>query len=122
MTLHIRRAVAALFVALSSGWLAAQSDNVAGKWDLSVKAPHGEVRMGLDLKQDGTAVSGMLVNFRGKDLAVRGQYSDGSLTLSTADDEIALSAKVREDGSLAGYLSTAMGDLTWTATRAKAAQ
>ena len=98
---------------------AAQPPNVAGKWDLTVKSPHGDVAMGLDLTVKGEAVTGTLLNFRGQDLPVKGTYANGELNVATSDDEIAISGKAAGDGSLRGMLSTAQGDLTWTAARPK---
>ncbi len=122
MIVCTRRALAALALTLFTSALAAQSPSVAGKWDLVVKSPHGDIAMGLDLKQGGETVTGTLLNFRGQDLPVKGEYAGGELALATPDDGIALSAKFKSDGSLAGYLSTGMGDLTWTGTRAKASR
>jgi hypothetical protein len=122
MIVYTRRALAVLALALFTSAVAAQSPSVAGKWDLVVKSPHGDVAMGLDLKQDGATVTGTLLNFRGQDLPVKGQYAGGELSLATNGDDIALSAKFKADGTLAGYLSTAMGDLTWTGTLTKASR
>jgi hypothetical protein len=122
MIVNTRRALAVLALALFTSAVAAQSPSVAGKWDLVVKSPHGDVAMGLDLKHDGATVTGTLLNFRGQDLPVKGQYAGGELSLATNGDDIALSAKFKADGTLAGYLSTAMGDLTWTGTRTKASR
>jgi hypothetical protein len=93
--------------------------SVDGRWDLTIAAPHGKVVLGLDLNQSGEAVTGALLNFRGQDFEVKGRFSDGQLTLVTSNEEVALSGRHTPAGSLEGVLSTAHGDLTWTAVRVK---
>jgi uncharacterized protein (DUF2147 family) len=93
---------------------------VSGQWKLSVSGgPHGNATMGLTLKQDGTTVTGTFVTGHA-DLPVTGEFVDGALKLestSSGDSKIILSARLKEDGTLSGYVSSPMGDMTWTATR-----
>jgi len=97
----------------------AQPGSVAGKWDLTVPTPHGVMTLELDLKQDDTAVAGTILNFRSARQPVKGEFKAGQLTLETTDgDELALSATMKSDGTLAGELSTPQGDVNWTAKRA----
>jgi hypothetical protein len=111
--------IAAALVAAVS----AQGSSIAGKWDISADSPHGKLTLELDLKQDGDAVSGTVLNFRNQRQPVKGDFKKGALTLqTTSGDEIALSATLKPDGTLAGQLSTAQGDLNWIATRAKKPQ
>ena len=95
--------------------------SVAGHWNVSVKgSPHGDVTMGLALAQDGKKISGTLATPHGDDLPVEGEFVDGKLTIATrggGDMQISLTAKLKEDGTLEGYLSSQMGDMTWTASR-----
>jgi hypothetical protein len=95
---------------------------VAGQWTLNVKSPHGEVAMGLDLAQDGKKVTGTLATPHG-DLTLEGEFAANTLTLATpaaGGERITMTAKLTENGTLAGYLSGQMGDMTWTAKRAAA--
>jgi hypothetical protein len=102
-----------------------QSANVAGKWTLSVDTGaqhHGTMEMGLTLKQEGTHVTGTFASPHG-DMPVDGEFYEGSLKLSTtggnADSQITFEAKLKEDDSLDGYVSSQMGDMKWTGKRLK---
>ncbi|MBA2305683.1 MAG: hypothetical protein H0W08_24040 [Acidobacteria bacterium] len=100
---------------------------VAGQWNLNVKGPaaHGDMAATMELQQDGKKVTG---NFaaHGNEHTLAGELADGTLTLATtdtpADQGIEFNAKLKDDGTLAGYLSGPMGDMQWTASRAKAGQ
>jgi len=94
--------------------------DIAGRWSMMVHA-HGGAAMALDLKQDGTKVTGTFEtphdNFK-----VEGELNGDALTLSTpptTEARIVLKATLKENGTLDGYLSSQMGDMTWTAERAK---
>lgn len=95
--------------------------SVAGRWSVFVKGgPHRDVTMGLELAQDGKKVSGTLATPHGDDLPVEGDFVDGTLTIATrggGDFQISLTAKLKDNGTLDGYLSSQMGDMTWTASR-----
>lgn len=97
---------------------------VAGRWTMSVKGgPHGDATMGLALEQNGKKVSGIFVTPHGDDLEVVGEFAEGTLALATpggGDSKITMTAKLKDDGTLDGYLSSQMGDMTWTARRASA--
>ena len=74
--------------------------------------------MGLDLAQEGKKVTGTLATPHGDDLQVEGEFVGGTLTLATpggGDSHITMKAKLKDDGTLDGYLSSQMGDMTWTA-------
>jgi hypothetical protein len=99
------------------------STDVSGTWTMAVEgSPHGATTMGLTLRQDGKVVTGSFASPHG-DMQVKGEFADGRLTLATvASDgasEITFKATLKGDGSLSGYLSSSMGDMTWTATRKK---
>jgi hypothetical protein len=119
-----------VLVAASAGVAATPQDgkteqksatNVTGRWSMSVKgSPHGDVTMGLELTQEGKKVSGMFATPHGDDLQVAGEFGEGTLTLATTsggESKITMTAKMKEDGTLDGYLSSQMGDMTWTARR-----
>ena len=99
---------------------------VAGRWILTTSAdgPHGATSMPLVLAQDGRKVTGTLTPPHGGDLALAGEFANGELKLATAAEKdkhpaVTLQARLKDDGSLAGFLSGPMGDMTWTAVRAK---
>ena len=96
--------------------------DVSGKWTMTVEgSPHGATTMGLTLKQDGKNVTGTFASPHG-DMPVKGEFADKKLTLATTSNgdggEITFKAQLKDDGSLNGFLSSSMGDMTWTATRA----
>ena len=101
---------------------------VTGTWTMSVEGgPHGAATMGLVLKQNGTKVTGTFASGHGPDQAVSGELVDGVLKLDTGgegegDHRIIFSAKLKDDGTLAGSLSSPVGDMRWTARRAKDAK
>ena len=101
-------------------------ESVAGRWVVTTAAdgPHGAASMPLVLAQDGRKVTGTLTPPHGGDLSLAGEFDKGELKLATAAEKgkhpaVTLQAKLREDGSLSGFLSGPMGDMTWTAVRAK---
>ena len=92
---------------------------VSGTWSMSVDSPHGKMKTSLTLKQDGTRVTG---TFRSQmpDMDVAGTFENGSLkieTSDTAEHKLIFSARLKDDGTLAGYISGEMGDMNWTAAR-----
>lgn len=97
---------------------------VAGRWTMSVKSgPHGDATMGLALEQNGKKVSGIFATPHGDDLEVVGEFAEGTLALATpggGESKITMTAKLKDDGTLDGYLSSQLGDMTWTARRARA--
>jgi hypothetical protein len=99
--------------------------NLAGTWEMTVKGPavHGDLTATMELEQDGAKVTGTFLA-HGNRHSVSGEFSDGELSLETSDNEhhkgVVISGKLKEDGTLAGYLSTPMGDMQWTAARVKA--
>jgi hypothetical protein len=92
--------------------------SVAGKWRMAVDSPHGAVDMGMTLSQDGNKVTGTFASPHG-DMPVQGEFTDGTLKLSTTSQEAAktFNAKLKDDDTLAGYISSSMGDMTFTAKR-----
>lgn len=112
-----------LLAGLTAIALAAAAPSVAGRWTMAVDAgPHGNATMGLILSQDGSKVTGTFSSPHG-DMEVAGEFAKGDLKIATTagkeDDRIYLQAHLNEDGTLAGVLSSPMGDMKWTATRVK---
>jgi hypothetical protein len=95
--------------------------SVTGRWTMSVKGgPHGDTPMGLTLEQKGKKVTGTFATPHGDDLPVEGEFAEGTLTIATpggGDARITMTAKLKADDTLEGYLSSQMGDMTWTARR-----
>jgi hypothetical protein len=118
----MKRACLTALAALVLTVAAAAAPTVAGTWTMTVLgSPHGDRTMGLTLEQKGTKVTGTLASPHG-DMAVTGEFTDGALKVATAggdDEKITLTAKLKEDGTLAGYLSSPMGDMKWTASRSE---
>ena len=102
-----------------------KGEGIAGAWELVVKGPaaHGDLTATMELEQDGTKVTGALTA-HGRTHSLAGQFGNGELTLQTtdtsADHVMSLTARLNDDGTLAGYLSSSMGDMQWTAARTKA--
>ena len=120
-TLRVVAAVAAA-CALTTG-VAAQkaAPTVAGKWTLSANTPHGDTPMALELRQDGKKITGTLATPHGE-VRLEGEHADGKLTLATTASEspqMTLKGALKDDGTMAGYLSSERGDMKWTAERSK---
>jgi hypothetical protein len=120
------KAVLAVFVALSAVTaLDARQSGVAGTWELVVQGPasHGDMTATLELQQDGSTVKGTLAA-HGNTHTLDGKFVDGELTIDTTDTPagqgISLTARLKDDGTLAGYLSSPHGDRQWTASRTRA--
>ena len=111
-------------------WLAAlavvvttAAPSLTGTWTMNVTGgPHGDATMGLTLQQDGTKVTGTFVSGHAADMPVSGEFKDGTLKLQTQadkdDNAVIFEARLRDDGTLAGYISSPVGDMKWTASRA----
>ena len=98
--------------------------DLTGKWTMKVSGgPHGDAAMSLVLKQDGEKVTAMFNPGHDGDIPMAGTFVKGALTLkSPANDEgqaITMKGTLKADGSLSGFLSSAMGDMTWSAARDK---
>ena len=117
--------IAAWMVLLTVG-LAAQAgrsaQDVTGAWELTIKGPaaHGDLTATMDLEQKGTKVKGRFTA-HGNTHGLTGEFTNDELSLQTTDTptdhSMTLNAKFTEDGTLAGYLSSSMGDMKWTASR-----
>lgn len=110
-----------LIAMIAAALVSAAPATVAGTWAMSVDSPHGNMKCSLTLKQEGTKVTG---SFRSQmpDMTVEGTFENGTLkieTSDTAEHKLVFSGKLKEDGTLAGYISSEMGDMNWTAERAQ---
>ena len=121
--------IAAVVAVGAVGVLAAQTPAAApdltGKWTMKVSGgPHGDAAMALTLKQEGEKVTaGFNPGHDTGDIPMTGTFVKGALTLkSPANDEgsvITMKGTFKADGTLSGFLSSAMGDMTWSAVREK---
>lgn len=99
-----------------------QEADLTGRWTITLAAgAHGPQTMALLLEQKDRDVTGTVETPHGS-IPVRGAFRNGELELATeqTDDgqpQITLGAVLREDGTLAGYLSSSRGDMQWTAAR-----
>jgi opacity protein-like surface antigen len=101
--------------------LATAAPSVAGRWTMAVDGgPHGNVTMGLTLSQDGSKVTGTFTSPHG-DMNVAGEFVEGQLKIATTaggdDEKIYFEARLNDDGTLSGSISSPMGDMKWKGTR-----
>ena len=91
-----------------------------GTVNIALPAAHGELTAVMELAQAGSKVTGTFTA-HGNTHKLAGRFDSGELSLETidtpADHTMTLTAKLREDGTLAGYLSSSRGDMQWTASR-----
>ncbi len=97
--------------------------SVEGRWVGRITGtPHGDMTMGLALKQEGNKVTGTLTTEHTGEMPVEGELNERALKLATgthAEMQIVLTGTLKDDGSLSGYLSSEVGDMTWSAERVK---
>lgn len=98
--------------------------DLTGKWTMTVKGgPHGDAAMSLVLKQEGEKVTAAFNPGHDGDIPMAGTFAKGALTIESAPNDdgakIVMKGTLKQDGSLSGFLSSAMGDMTWSAVREK---
>jgi hypothetical protein len=133
-------ATVVLFVAmvLTASTLYASQKSVAGDWTMSAEG----MSLRLVLAQKGKKVAGTLQNPHGGTIALKGEFAGKRLTFSGSSDgpangrdahtqplpgfaanapslQVSATGTIRRDGSLAGSLTSNVGDMTWTAVRTK---
>src|SRR4051812_11935710 len=114
---------AAAIVAMTLAAFAASAEpTLTGNWTMAVEGgPHGNATMALALKQDGDKVTGSFVTGHTADMPIAGTFVNGELKLETtsgeADSKVIFGGRLKEDGTLAGYISSPVGDMKWTASR-----
>ena len=128
----MKNALGAIVLALIAvASLAAQSSaskpaSVAGHWDVAVSMQEGTLPATMALAQDGKKVSGTFNSEHSGEVPVEGQFADGKLTFavvvhsgSAQEMKIEFAGELKADGTLGGRASWPMGEMTWTASRAK---
>lgn len=102
----------------------AKAPSLAGKWDVWVNTEQGGMGSTLDIKIEGTKVTGNLVSERGT-VPVQGEAAEGKLKFwvtiegSGGSMQIGFNGALKDDGSLAGTLEAQGFQANWTATRSK---
>ncbi len=116
-------AAATTAAAAAPAAVATIGDGVAGKWDMLMDTPAGQMPFTATFTQAGEKVAGTIAGPAG-DIPVTGTLTGTALKIdmnvATPQGELAitLTGDLGPNG-LAGKASTAMGDMTWSATRAK---
>lgn len=100
------------------------SESPAGKWTLSVETPHGPMDFALSIQLDGSKVKGALTTPQTGDIAIAGDYTGGTLTFAfTSAPEgypaLTFKAKMKDDGTLTGTMSSDANDMVFVGKRAK---
>jgi hypothetical protein len=130
--------VAVVAMAMTATSLDARQKGVAGTWTMSAEG----MSLRLVLAQEGGKVTGTLQNPHGGAISLKGEFAGGQLTFSGSSDEpavgpgahaepapgfaadahalqVAATGAMKADGSLAGSLTSNVGNMTWTAVRTK---
>ena len=98
--------------------------SIAGKWTVTIEFQGQQRTSGLDMKVDGTKVSGTINSELGE-AAIAGEYAEGKLKFGFSMDangtpvQIGFIGSLQKDGSLAGTLDFGQGEIPWTAVRVK---
>ena len=94
---------------------------VAGRWTLSMKTPHGDMTLAMDLALDGKKVSGWLSSEQFGRLPLAGEYAASVLkfTVNTSNGDLAFTGKLKDRDTIVGDMAGHAGDLPCLATRVK---
>ena len=119
--MKIRSAALTVVVAIASSLIAVSADDktVAGQWTISAEG----YTMSLRLTQNGKQIAGVLQSPHGP-VKVTGEFDKDWFAFSGASDgvphalELIAKGILRADGTLAGAMTTNVGDFTWTGVRA----
>lgn len=97
--------------------------NTTGNWNMTI--PEAQLHLDLELKQEGSKVTGVAKSDHLGVLKVDGTFLSGTLSFSAVgsaggqDVRIEFSGKYTKGGTFAGDLTSQMGAMTWTAERVK---
>jgi len=98
--------------------------SVAGKWTVTIELQGQQRQSGLDLKLEGTKLTGTINSELGE-AQLAGEYADGKLKFGFTMDangtplQVGFVGAVQKDGTLAGTLDFGQGEIPWTAVRVK---
>jgi len=130
----MKQLIAVVVVMVAFGFGVAAQDNrsdpatVSGVWQMNVEAGH-VLQIGMELKQDGTTVTGTILMptqhaGQRREVSLKGEFADGALKLSGTTDgasedtaTVAIEAKMQKDGTLSGTLSAGSHSAPWTGAR-----
>jgi hypothetical protein len=107
-----------LAIVVLASVLSAEEKRIAGRWAVSAEGYDLE----LALEQNGRAITGTLQTPHGP-ATVKGEFDGLWFEFSGATDgrphalEVIAKGILRADGTLAGVMTSNLGDFTWTATR-----
>ena len=95
--------------------------SIAGKWAATLDTPHGKFAVRFELKLEGQSVTGTFVTDQSGTLALKGAYREGRLTFSVegGQSELEFAGQLKGSDTLAGILSSHVGDLVVQATRVR---
>jgi hypothetical protein len=117
-------AIVAGLVVATAVHAAAQGANVSGAWKMSITSDAGPSEASMNLKQEGSKVTGDLTSDQGT-VPLDGTFADNKLKITISIDAggqalvITMNAALEKD-TLKGDLDLGwLGTATWTATRAK---
>jgi len=128
--------VMVVVMAMTASSLDAKQKSVAGTWTMSAEG----MSLRLVLAQKGKTVTGALQNPHGGAIPLKGEFAGGQLMFSGSSEQpaggpdahagplpgfaasapaiqVSATGTVKADGSLAGSLTSNVGDMTWTAVR-----
>ena len=108
-------------MAMTAGSIYAGEKSVAGHWTVSVQ----DMPLHLVLMQKGKNISGSLENPHGGVIPITGEFAGGQIKFwgksqgGSVQIELSATGSVKADGSLAGNLTSNVGDMDWSAVRSK---
>jgi hypothetical protein len=121
----MRKAFAILVIVavttMMTGSIYGKEKSVAGGWTVSVQ----EMSLHLVLMQKGKSITGTLENPHGGLIPVTGEFARGQIKFrgksqgGSVEIELSATGNVKADGSLAGNLTSNVGDMEWSAVRSK---
>ena len=95
-----------------------------GTWTMTIDSHQGTMPATLTIKLDGRKVTGTFSSLHG-DLPIDGELTNGTLTFGADvkdpdhQGHLTFKASLKDDGTLAGTVTSPMGDMSWSAQRAK---
>ena len=113
--------VIVMMTTMTAGSIYAKEKSVAGGWTVSVQ----EMSLHLVLMQKGKNITGTLENPYGGLIPITGEFARGQIKFwgksqgGAVQIELSATGSVKADGSLAGNLTSNVGDMEWSAVRSK---
>ena len=98
------------------------SGSVAGRWNMSIEMTGNVMAAVLTLTLDGEKVAGTLTSDHSGELKVAGTFVKGALVFTVGSGDgpsMTFTGALTDGDTLAGKLNGQMGELSWTAPRAK---